>query len=93
MDESKKKLQINIDRQLSEEAQTVLTDIGLSQTTAITAFYKQLVAQGGMPFALKQTPEQRANLALQQAAATRPIEDLTDKKKLEAWLNDESQDY
>jgi len=88
---SKKKLQINIDRKLTEEAQVVLDDIGLSPATAITAFYKQLVAQGGMPFDLKQTPRQQAILDLQRAAATRPINNLNDQQRLEAWLNDETQ--
>lgn len=90
---SKKKLQVSIDRELSDEAQTVLDDIGLSPATAITVFYKQLVAQGGLPFELKQSPDQKALLDLQRAAATRPVNDLSNPQKLTEWFDDESQDY
>ena len=92
-DDSKKKVQINVDRELANQAQMVFDQIGLSQTSALTAFYKRVVAEGGMPFELKMTPRQRQNLALDEVLSDLPVADLTTKPALEDWLNDKDQDY
>jgi len=90
---AKKKVQINIDRELADEAEAVFEDIGLNQTIALTAFYKKVVAEGGMPFDLKQTPEQKANRRLREALKGIPVQKLENRKQVEAWFEDESQDY
>ena len=39
--------------ELKRQAETVLRAIGLSQTDAINLFYRQIVLQHGLPFAVK----------------------------------------
>ncbi|WCG35990.1 type II toxin-antitoxin system RelB/DinJ family antitoxin [Companilactobacillus farciminis] len=92
-DNTKKKIQINIDRDLANQTQSILEELGLNQTTAINLFYKKIVADGGLPFNVQLTTDQKANLDLQNAIKGLPIDDLTDKKKLKEWFDDESQDY
>ena len=92
-DSSKKKINVNIDRNLADETQAILDELGLNQTTAIVMFYKKIVANGGIPFEIKLNERQRAINELQKTSKKLPIEDLTDEKKLKEWLNDESQDY
>jgi len=89
----KKKIQINMDKDLAEQAETVFNDIGLNQTSALTAFYKKVVAEGGLPFDLHQTPEQKANLDLRESIKGLPVKQLKTRGQVEAWFEDESQDY
>lgn len=91
--EAKKKIQVNIDKTLAEQAEAVFHDVGLNQTSALTAFYKKVVAEGGIPFDLHQTSEQKADMALLDATRKIPIKDLKTTDQVKAWFNDESQDY
>lgn len=58
--ERKKKIQVNIDRNLANNVEAVLDSLGLNQTTLITALYKRVEAQGEVPFSLALT-ERRKN--------------------------------
>ncbi|GAB5052465.1 hypothetical protein [Pediococcus ethanolidurans] len=51
------------------------------------------LAEGGMPFDLKLTEEQRANQDLLNSIKGLPEEKLDTRKKIENWLKDESEDY
>lgn len=89
----KKKIQLNIDKKLADETQLILENLGLNQTVAITAFYKRIVAEGGIPFDLKLTTDQQARLGLRRTLEKLPVQDLTSQDKLKAWTEDESKDY
>ncbi|KAF1302527.1 MULTISPECIES: type II toxin-antitoxin system RelB/DinJ family antitoxin [Enterococcus] len=64
----KKKIQVNIDRNLANNVEAVLDSLGLNQTTMITALYKRVEAQGEVPFSLALTKEEKINLELMNAA-------------------------
>lgn len=66
--ERKKKIQVNIDRNLANNVEAVLDSLGLNQTTMITALYKRVEAQGEVPFSLALTKEEKINLELMNAA-------------------------
>ncbi|MGX7162925.1 type II toxin-antitoxin system RelB/DinJ family antitoxin [Enterococcus massiliensis] len=66
--ERKKKIQVNIDRNLANNVEAVLDSLGLNQTTLITALYKRVEAQGEVPFSLALTKEEKINLELMNAA-------------------------
>jgi len=90
---SKRNVQVNLDKDLVEQAEIIFNKIGLNQTVTLTAFYKQVVAEGGMPFELKQTPRQRVNQALRSTVKDMPVTHLDSADKVEAWFKDESKDY
>ncbi|WP_289221793.1 type II toxin-antitoxin system RelB/DinJ family antitoxin [Lactobacillus gallinarum] len=69
---SYKKIQANVDSNLALQAEGIFKDIGLNTTTAINVFLKKVVATGGIPFELKETPEQKATRDLVQTISKLP---------------------
>lgn len=63
-------LNVNVDSDLKEQATLILESVGLTRTTAVVAFLKQVIFQGGMPFELKNpnkfTPNQLTLGAIEQ---------------------------
>lgn len=87
MQTTKKRIQVQVDRQLAEEGDAVLQELGINPTTAITMFYKRLVARGGLPFSAELTQREKDELAIQKMTANWPTEELDTPQKIEAWLN------
>ncbi|WP_125713591.1 type II toxin-antitoxin system RelB/DinJ family antitoxin [Companilactobacillus kedongensis] len=86
----KKRVQANLDKQLVEQADQVFSDIGLNTTTALTAFYKQVVASEGMPFKLtRTTSSERLNHTIQEEIDSGKFRKITSKEELLAWLDDD----
>ena len=46
-------LYVWIEPELKEQAETILSALGISASNAITMFYKQIVLQRGIPFEVK----------------------------------------
>ncbi len=46
-------LYARIEPDLKEQAETILTALGIPASNAITMFYKQIVLQNGLPFEVK----------------------------------------
>ncbi len=44
---------IRIEPEVKKEASVILDELGLSMSTAVKAFLKALVREGGMPFEMK----------------------------------------
>lgn len=44
---------IRIEPKVKEEATVILDELGLSMSTAVNAFLKALVREGGMPFEMR----------------------------------------
>lgn len=51
-------LNIRIEPDIKEQAEAVFRQLGLSSTTAVNLFFRQVILHGGIPFALKTQPEQ-----------------------------------
>ena len=62
----KKRIQVQVDRNLANQGDAVLQSLGLTPTTAITMFYKRLVATGGLPFVPELTQREKDELAIHQ---------------------------
>ncbi|KGO22277.1 DNA-damage-inducible protein J [Oenococcus alcoholitolerans] len=58
----KKRVQVQIDKDLANDTEAVLSELGLNPTTAINMFYKRIVANGALPFNVSLSQEERANL-------------------------------
>ncbi|MFJ6934151.1 MAG: type II toxin-antitoxin system RelB/DinJ family antitoxin [Lactobacillus gallinarum] len=61
----------------------------LNITTAINVFLKKVVATGGIPFELKETPEQKATRDLVQTISKLPHKEAKSTKDIEDWLNED----
>lgn len=49
-------LNIRVDDALKGQAESVLSDLGLTMTTAVNVFLKQVVRCNGIPFSLRADP-------------------------------------
>lgn len=65
-----KKIQVNVNRQLANEAEAVINEIGLTPTVVINALYKQIVATGKIPFNLNLAREQMTTLKIRKLSKT-----------------------
>lgn len=45
----KKRVQVQIDKDLANDTEAVLSELGLNPTTAINMFYKRIVTDGALP--------------------------------------------
>ena len=84
---SYKKIQANVDSNLALQAEGIFKDIGLNTTTAINVFLKKVVATGGIPFELKETPEQKATFGT--TISKLPHKEAKSTKDIEDWLNED----
>ena len=50
-------IRVRTDPGLKREAETIIYDLGLTPSAAITVFYKQIIRVGGLPFSLMAAPE------------------------------------
>ncbi|MGP4116901.1 hypothetical protein ACS4N0_06965 [Levilactobacillus zymae] len=85
--------QFSLDRSLAQDVQTILDRLNLTPTEAITMFYQCTAMAGQLPFSDSQLSRAKALAELQRAAKTRPIDDLNDPAKLQAWLDNPDDDY
>ena len=56
----KGRIQVGIDKELKENAEQILEELGLNATTAITILYKQVVSRGEFPMEIKLSEEEKA---------------------------------
>ncbi|WP_206854524.1 type II toxin-antitoxin system RelB/DinJ family antitoxin [Candidatus Enterococcus mangumiae] len=52
---TKERLSINLDSELKKEVGSLLSDLGLDYTTAITIYFKQIAKKKKIPFELSTT--------------------------------------
>ena len=87
----KKRVQVKIDKDLADNTEAVLNELGLNPTTAINMFYKRIVAEAALPFKPALSEAERANLRFLKATGT-PVTELKDAKGVSDWLNDPDED-
>ena len=85
-------VQVKIDKDLADDTEAVLSQLGLNPTTAINMFYKRIVANGALPFNVSLSEEERANLRFLKATEGTPVTELKDAKGVSDWLNDPDED-
>lgn len=81
----KKRIQVQVNRSLANEGNQVLDKLGLTPTTAITMFYKRLVAEGGLPFSTELTKREKDELAIQRLTKDLPVKKLDTPEKIKKW--------
>lgn len=88
----KKRVQVQIEKQVAEEVEKIFEELGLNPTTAVNAFYKQVQAHGGLPFELKLTRDQVADMKLKQASGQSPLVKLETDEDIAAFFAEEDSD-
>ena len=88
----KKRVQVKIDKDLADNTEAVLNELGLNPTTAINMFYKRIVAEAALPFKPALSEAERANLRFLKATEGTPVTEFKDAKEVADWLNDPDED-
>ncbi len=83
----KKKIQVNIERDLANEVDDVLESLGINPTVIITALYKRVAVKGEMPFALSLTEKEKSIITLQKAVELIPNREFSTTEELMKWLD------
>jgi DNA-damage-inducible protein J len=85
----KGRIQVGIDKELKENAEQILEELGLNATTAITILYKQVVSRGEFPMEIKLSEEEKQAIKLRQLAQNMPVQLLDTDEKLNEWFNED----
>ena len=85
-DAIKKRIQVQVNKTLADEGEAVLDRLGLIPTTAITMFYKRLVAEVGLPFSTKLTQREKDELEIEKITSRLPVEHMDTPDKIKEWL-------
>ncbi len=78
-------IRARVEPELKREAESVLSDLGLSATEAITLFYRQIALHRGIPFAVK-VPNAETAEAMLQAESGEGLTEFADLDDLKAKL-------
>lgn len=84
-----KKLQVNIDRNIAEDAENVINKLGLTPTIVINALYHEIAATARIPLSFTVTPEQRTELHIRQLAANKSVKKIHNQKELKEFFDED----
>ena len=68
------KLQLRIDDETKQDAEQILSTLGITPSQAVQMFYKQVSLQGGIPLELK-VPNARLSAAMEDEGEVIPVID------------------
>lgn len=84
--DDKKRIQVVMDKQLSDDVNGILSDLGLNPSIVMNALYHRIEAEGKIPFDFSLTDEERANHHLVSTIRSLNIPVIKDKKEAEKFL-------
>lgn len=87
-DDDKKRVQALVDRDIATQAENILNDLGMTPTTAINIFYRQVIAQQRFPMEIESANEIKK---LQKLAKRIPLTKLNNTTEVEDWLLNEEE--
>ncbi|OTN90608.1 type II toxin-antitoxin system RelB/DinJ family antitoxin [Enterococcus faecium] len=85
----KGRIQVGIDKELKENAEQILEELGLNATTAITILYKQVVSRGEFPMEIKLSEEEKQAIKLRQLTKNMPVQLFDTHEKVNEWFNED----
>lgn len=85
----KGRIQVGIDKELKENAEQILEELGLNATTAITILYKQVVSRGEFPMEIKLSEEEKQAIKLRKLTQNMPVQLLDTHEKVNEWFNED----
>lgn len=84
-----KRVQVNVERNLANEAEDVMNEIGLNPTVVINALYKEIVATGRVPLSFSLTPEQKTALKIRQLSNNKPEKEITSEEDMRKFFDED----
>ncbi|MCI2031025.1 type II toxin-antitoxin system RelB/DinJ family antitoxin [Limosilactobacillus sp.] len=84
-----KRVQVNVERNLANEAEDVMDELGLNPTVVINALYKEIVATGRIPLSFSLTPEQLTALKIRLLSKDKPEKEINNEEDLKEFFNED----
>lgn len=85
-EDTKKRIQIKVDRDLDSDVNAVFEELGLNPTVVVTALYRRVAAEGRIPFEFKLTDDEKARIDLARSVYNSDVPTLSDpQKKLKSF--------
>lgn len=81
-----KRIQVMIDKKLTDDVDGILSDLGLNPTIVMEALYHRIEAEGKVPFDLSLTDEKQADYHLGRTIESLNIPVIKDKEEAEEFL-------
>lgn len=87
--ETTKRVQVKVNRELSVRVEAILKQLGITQTTLINALYSRVAALGKVPFAMELTDKELAQLNLEDAVKDIPARTIENPEEFSKWLDED----
>ncbi|QNQ80455.1 type II toxin-antitoxin system RelB/DinJ family antitoxin [Lactobacillus sp. PV034] len=84
-----KKVQVNVNKEIAEDAENVMSQIGLTPSAVINSLYREIVATGKIPLSFSLTPEQLATMRIKEAAMNLPTQKVETDKELTEFFDED----
>ncbi|KRK39364.1 type II toxin-antitoxin system RelB/DinJ family antitoxin [Levilactobacillus parabrevis] len=81
-----KRVQALVDAEVADQAEKILSDLGVTPTNAINMFYRQIIIHGGLPFGVVLSERQRATHELLEATKNQPVQEIKTQADLEKFI-------
>ncbi|MCT4487922.1 type II toxin-antitoxin system RelB/DinJ family antitoxin [Levilactobacillus parabrevis] len=81
-----KRVQAIVDAEVADQAEKILSDLGVTPTNAINMFYRQIIIHGGLPFGVVLSERQRATHELLEATKNQPVQEIKTQADLEKFI-------
>ncbi|MDF7638018.1 type II toxin-antitoxin system RelB/DinJ family antitoxin [Lactobacillus sp. ESL0791] len=88
----KKRIQVQVDKDLANDTEKILNELGMTPTTAITLLYKQIAADGAFPFRPALSASEKATLQFLKETEDTPVTTFTTDEEVQDWLDDPDED-
>ena len=81
-----KRVQAIVDAEVADQAEKILSDLGVTPTNAINMFYRQIIIHGGLPFGVVLSERQRATHELLEATKNQRVREIKTQADLEKFI-------
>ncbi|KRM55368.1 type II toxin-antitoxin system RelB/DinJ family antitoxin [Lacticaseibacillus sharpeae] len=84
-----KTITVKVNRELADQVEITLKNLGITQTALINLLYKKVAVLGKVPFALKLTDAEVAQLDLEDAVKDISARTIDNPDEFDQWLNED----
>lgn len=84
-----KRVQVNVERNLANEAEDVMEELGLNPTVVINALYKEIVATGRIPLSFSLTQEQLTALRIRLLSKNKPEKEINNEEDMKEFFDED----
>lgn len=89
MDETKKRIQVKVDKDVAEKATSILDSLGLTTTSAVNLLFRRIVATKSFPVSLDLTQGEKAMLDFKENTQDVPRHVFNDEQEVKDWIKDD----